>query len=190
MPLLPELKNQTADCHAALEKQMDIGRHFQDRVAYTQLLEKFLGLYDPLEQQLSGRSNWQEQGWNFESRRKTGWLHDDLSSLGLSEDEQASLPRCTDLPELANAAQAVGCLYVLEGSTLGGQVISRLLKRELDVEPQNGGRFFSGYGEDTGPHWRQFGQWAEAWADRNPGREQEAVLGARKTFDCFARWFQ
>lgn len=189
MPLLQELKTQTAACHSALEKQMDMLRHFQNRSDYVRLLERFFGLYEPLEQQLANCSDWGQQGWNFDSRRKTAWLDEDLRFLGLSENDRLALPRCTELPEPASTAEALGCLYVLEGSTLGGQVISRLLSQQLEVMQGNGGRFFNGYGPETGPHWRQFGQWAEKWATDHPGQEGDAVQGARKTFDCFARWF-
>jgi heme oxygenase len=55
----------------------------------------------------------------------------------------------------ANLNFAVGCLYVLEGATLGGQFISRHLAT-LGIGPANGGLFFHGYGAKTGEMWKSF----------------------------------
>jgi heme oxygenase len=77
----------------------------------------------------------------------------------------------------------------LEGSTLGGQFISRQLRDTLGISAANGARFFNGYADQTGPRWKEFGQWAESQADREPGLVPEAVSAARATFETFSRWF-
>ena len=48
-----------------------------------------------------------------------------------------------DLPDLQGVQEALGCLYVVEGSTLGGQVIARHLRQTLGVDPRCGGSFFA-----------------------------------------------
>lgn len=189
MSFLNELKTQTAEQHAALETHMDIVRHFETKGSYLKLLERFFTLYGPLEQRLEKAADWSQTGWDFEARLKTPWLREDLQALGLSEQDIVALPRCTDLPEVADLAEAVGCLYVLEGSTLGGQVITRLLNQHLPISPQTGGMFFAGYQNETVSKWRQFGGWAESWASKNPDQTSRAIDAARKTFDSFARWF-
>ncbi len=47
---------------------------------------------------------------------------------------------------------AVGCLYTVQGSTLGGKVIHRQLAALL---PEGGRGFFAGHADD-GAHWRLF----------------------------------
>ncbi len=190
MAFLHDLKMQTSVVHAALEKQLDIARHFESKSSYVKLLERFFSLYEPLEENLAQALDWQAQGWDFESRRKTPWLTEDLLALGLTVQDIAALPRCTALPDLRPSGAAVGCLYVLEGSTLGGQVITRLLNQHLEVSPEAGGRFFSGYAEATVPQWRSFGSWAEDWALRHPEQKAAAAEAASQTFDSFTRWFQ
>lgn len=190
MSLLKKLKDHTANEHAALEAQLDITRHFQSTSSYRALLEKFYTLYAPLEEKLAAAVDWEHAGWNFEARRKTPWLEQDLLILGLAQPELEALPLCEDLPQIQGLPEAIGCLYVLEGSTLGGQFITRFLQKSLpDVTPDMGGSFFAGYRDQTGPQWRQFGEWAEAQAARDPVTENEALTAARETFSSFARWF-
>jgi heme oxygenase len=57
-------------------------------------------------------------------------------------------------PSPANLAEALGMLYVLEGSTLGGHVILRTLRNAgVDCAPL---AFLDPYGPDTGRRWRDF----------------------------------
>jgi heme oxygenase len=189
MALLTTLKTKTAEKHLALEAQMDMTRHFRSKDEYRRLLERFYTLYVPLEDRLSGAVDWQKEGLDFESRRKASWIKEDLEVLGLGSEDIENLPQCPDLPEVNGLAEAVGCLYVLEVATLGGQVITKLLRQHLPVTPESGGRFFAGYGAKTLPNWRVFGEWAEACSVRDLALEPQAATAAQSTFDSFARWF-
>ena len=60
----------------------------------------------------------------FPLRARSELIESDLLALGLSRREIAELPRCTDLPRLSCPEDLAGCLYVLEGACLGGQVIA------------------------------------------------------------------
>lgn len=154
---------------------------------YRALLRRFYTLYEPLEARLGTAADWSGAGWDFDARRKTEWLREDLRALGTSQTELQSWPRATTLPGVEDFGAAVGALYVLEGSTLGGQVISRQFREKLGVTPERGGKFFHGYGDATGRRWREFGQWAEAQGARSEISDT-AVRGARETFGAFAEW--
>lgn len=119
---------------------------------------------------------------------RTGRLERDLAALGDPAEAIARLPRCRDLPAVRGAADAAGCLYVLEGSQLGGQVIARELERRLGIGPDSGGSFFAGDGATgTAARWRQVLAWIEAVAAAPP--EADAVVAAaRETFDSLSRW--
>jgi heme oxygenase len=80
---------------------------------------------------------------------------------------------------------ALGSLYVMEGSTLGGQVISRILDRSPDLIGRV--RYFDPYGPRTGAMWRAFraglrGRVA-AGADR-----RSIVAAAVQTFELLEDW--
>jgi heme oxygenase len=81
---------------------------------------------------------------------------------------------------------ALGRLYVLEGSTLGGTFIDR----HLAGLPALGGvrlGAFSPYGAETGSMWRAFRRVVcERAVDRCDVRR--VVAGARTTFGALAAW--
>jgi heme oxygenase len=52
-----------------------------------------------------------------------------------------ALPQYHDLPDIEDWPRMLGCLYVLEGATLGGQIISRHLQRTLHIDAINGAAF-------------------------------------------------
>lgn len=81
------------------------------------------------------------------------------------------------------SAQALGCLYVLEGSTLGARYISRRLESRLLITEACGGAFFHAYGDSAAERWRAFRRFVHASIDRS--NEEEAVHAARDAFEFF-----
>jgi hypothetical protein len=63
--------------------------------------------------------------------------------------------RCPQLPELHTFHQGLGCMYVLEGSTLGSKFIAHRLAEHLRIDRSSGGAFFNAYGEATGARWAE-----------------------------------
>ena len=79
----------------------------------------------------------------------------------------------------------LGAMYVLEGSTLGGQYIAHTVESALNLQSGVGDAFFRGYGKDTMPRWREFQQVLAT----TPDSEAEAVIGAAKQmFAIFRVW--
>jgi len=70
----------------------------------------------------------------------------DLAFFGIAE--RAPCPTSA-LPELATNAEAVGALYMVEGSDLGGRVIAKRLSDTLRLTPRSGGRFYGGHDADS-----------------------------------------
>ena len=101
----------------------------------------------------------------------------------------AALPVCSTLPRVATFADALGCLYVLEGSTLGGQFIRREVAARLGLTPDRGCAFFAGYGERTGAMWKAFGAAVTAHADARPEDRDVIVAAAVETFTRLDEWF-
>ena len=80
----------------------------------------------------------------------------------------------------------MGALYVTEGSTLGGQLISRHLAQRFGWKNGEGHRFFSCYGAETGRMWASFRE--ELTRLSEPSPEDMIVDGARKMFRTLHNW--
>jgi heme oxygenase len=181
------LREHTRLLHDRVENAVDLPSRCGSLESYRELLSRLLGFYAPLEAQLSP-FDWGLAGLNFEARRKAALLRADLASLGLATISIDSLASCRKLPRPASLAGAIGCLYVLEGATLGGQVIARQVSRSLGVGPSTGGRFFYAHGEETGSLWRAFGAAAGSYCGEAEDRIAAAVAAAVATFEAFETW--
>ena len=158
--------------------------------SYGQLLACFYGLYAPLEQRLESQDCSTATGINLTQRQKAHLIPIDLTALGWTKSQINSIAWCKNLPEVHDPANALGTLYVLEGSTLGGQVICREAQKRLDLSAQHGCSFFAGYGEQTRPMWQDFGEKVAAFHRTHPQSETEIIASANETFTCFKEWIQ
>lgn len=173
------LRERTRGVHKRLEHALPLTEPDLTVAAYRVIVEAFYGFYAPLEVHLAA-----VVGLPIHGRTKVWRLRADLRALGASESRVEALPRCASLPDVTTLARALGCLYVLEGATLGGRVIVRALGPHLDIGPATGAAFFEGYGAETGSMWRSF--LAHVNASRGP--LEETLAAAVDTFSTFERW--
>lgn len=80
------------------------------------------------------------------------WLERDFQTHRLARLSLPSPP----YPAVQHYSQWIGMRYVVQGSMLGGQVISKHLHQYLDLKAQVTNHFFAGLGENTGPQWKAF----------------------------------
>ncbi len=187
--ILTRLKDETRQSHQATEQQLDLFNRMLTKSDYSRLLGRFWGFYVPIESKLNQVVGLNELPLNLPARQKKPLLERDLTSLDWNELAIQALPWCADLPALDSVPHALGCLYVLEGSTLGGQIISRLLQERFGITPDNGGRFFASYGPDVRSMWKAFGETVTGYST-GPQVEDAIVDSAIETFAAFGRWFQ
>lgn len=190
--LLDALRTNTRPAHERLEARLSILRPDLTLAQYTDLLRRQYLLYLPLETHL-GQTFGAE--WlillDWPSRRKTHLLRADLQALG---DRLPDTGAPGEQPRLAlpDEAAAWGALYVLEGATLGGQIICRHLGQHLGLQADTGLSFYASYGTLVGPRWKSFlalldRRHEAAGADAAAFRAG-AVRGAHETFAAFERW--
>ena len=114
-------------------------------------------------------------------------LERDLKNLNGEDFDPSSLVLCRDLPALDSFAQVIGCLYVLEGATLGGQIIGRHLRQNLNLSPENGAAVFNNYGERVWQMWKAFSAMANEQAEILKA-VKEIIASAVNTFTKFDTW--
>ncbi|MBA2925972.1 biliverdin-producing heme oxygenase [Pseudomonas sp. P7] len=184
--LLEALRTGTALLHVALEKRLPFFSEYLDTDWFRRLLQAYYGFYGPMEAALYD-CELIPDGYDTELRVKTPTLLSDLLALGLNDMAINDLPRCTQLPLLDTPAACLGALYVLEGATLGGQVLRREMAQRLDLDADNGGAFLNVYGPETGRRWKDFLDYLGHQPLDAPAK-QHAVDAARSTFRCFEQW--
>jgi len=185
---LTELRHATAVVHERLHHlpvfaTLAAGR--LDHAAYAVLLGRLYGFHDPVEAAIdrAGPPGLQPAQW-----RRAHLLRADMTALGQSDAAIAQLPRHSVPMSQWSPARAMGVLYVIEGSTLGG----RQLARQLDYLVPAGsiaGRSFLLAGTGQGHvRWRDFCAALDACgADAAP--RAEMVAGAIEGFQSFGAWF-
>ncbi|WP_431700823.1 biliverdin-producing heme oxygenase [Pseudomonas sp. BR20] len=184
--LLEALRAGTGLLHVALEKRLPFFSEHLDAGWYQRLIQAYYGFYGPMEAALYG-CDFIPEGFDQALRVKTPTLLDDLHALGLDARAVNALPHCVQLPSFDTPAACLGALYVLEGATLGGQVLRREMALRLDLDADNGGAFLDVYGVETGRRWKDFLYYLGRLPLDAPAK-QRAVNAARSTFSCFEQW--
>lgn len=87
---------------------------------------------------------------------------------------------------LAGPAAAMGALYVLEGSTLGGRVIGRHIAALHGIEG-DGLAYYRGYGPNTGAMWAVF-RARLGGLSGDAAAEAAALASAIAAFDAMRVW--
>jgi len=184
--LRQRLKRETGAVHQHLEAQLGLLGPGLDVHRYLRVLETFYGFYVPVEIDVT-RLAAAELPLGFPLRARAELIERDLLALGLSPADLAALPLCSDRPELSCVEDLAGCLYVLEGACLGGQVLSPLLHRRLGLAKGSGAAFFAGDEEGTLPRWTVIVAWLDG-LPRTGASTAKIISAASATFDAFARW--
>lgn len=186
-PLLAALRARTENDHRRTEDAVDIDAHLADRGGYRRLLERFWGFYAPLEAALAAVS-WPDGAAPGGIGAKGPLLAADLKALGVTDP--GTLPVCTHLPPIRGWREAIGCHYVLEGSTLGGRVILKRMRREAEADDDAlPAAFFSAYGDATGERWRTFCSFLRSHSG-DPNVLATAPAAAEATFSALERWLR
>jgi heme oxygenase len=180
---MTELRQVTRTCHDRLEEGLGLLSNGANPQWLGQVLERFYGFHAVWEPAMADAL---EDEALFGPRRRKTLLERDLKALGRSADELDRLCRCGAAAALARTP--FGSLYVMEGSTLGGQIIARHLAkgpRPMTAPP----RYFNPYGSATGAMWRSLQQRLRDEAATERGRT--AILeGAIDTFQVLHDWLR
>jgi heme oxygenase len=181
--LLQRLRAETRAAHDAIERDLESLCFYTSIERYRRHVARFFGFYATWEPRVEAMLR---DKTFFSPRRKLPLLEQDLRFLGFGSPLIEALPRCPTLPPLDTIPETLGSLYVLEGSTLGGQVISRRLERSLGLSDGLGYAFFRSYGREVGWMWRAFGEHLSAVSSTIT--EDASVRSAQDTFACLHTW--
>ncbi len=154
---------------------------------YKVLLLAYSVLYRQIEELIERFLISQHVDFDYSERRKSAWLVKGLAyfhdhNIGLDATFNAFVASTLAIPNLGAVSELAGLLYVIEGSTLGGQHISRALADYHGLSSETGASFFNGYGQHTLMRWESFLQFFDSVIQDN-----EDFLSAK---DVACRVFQ
>ena len=179
--ILPLLRQETRPFHDAVEQNPFNHALTAGTVTATEtarFLAKMYGFIQPYEAQLQAHAAAFGPEWQLDQRYRAPLILKDLPLLG----HPGTPPLCPALPPLGTRPQLLGAMYVLEGSTLGGQVIAR----QLDKAGIMAHAFFTGRAERTGPLWKAF---CQLLTDAAAPEDQPAIVAsAILTFQTLSAW--
>jgi heme oxygenase (biliverdin-IX-beta and delta-forming) len=183
--VLRMLRTGTASEHGDVERTLDLMDPGLQRPRLIRVLERLHGFWVAAE---AGLDAWADRcpadarAVDWSRRRRADLFDADLRALGAA-GRTRTVP---DLPAVAGTHEALGRMYVLEGSTLGGTLIGRHLAglpQLADVRL----RAFSPYGAETGAMWHAF-QTVTRHRVVAGGNAPAVVAAARQTFGVLAAW--
>jgi heme oxygenase len=182
LPLSVRLKQSVAAIHDEIEAGAAIPDGILSLADYALCLGRFHAVFAPVEECLAAFDDWPEWGIDLAAHVRTPALRADLAALGF---DHAALPRLV-LPPMADFAAALGGLYVLEGSSLGGKVILRSLEARLGSRLAGAAAFFGGAGRQGALAWPAFKARLDCFGEGRPAAQARAIAGAMAVFRHFA----
>jgi heme oxygenase len=151
--ILEELRRSTRSDHERLENSLDLLARPADREYFIAVLRSFLSFHQVYEPAVFRHA---ELASFMPARSRIPHIRADLSDLGVDLDLDDVTPICLGAETCGRSvSEAWGAAYVIEGSTLGGQVITRNLAGTKWLPP-GGLRTFHPYGHETGRMWNEF----------------------------------
>ncbi len=180
---LDNLRSETAEAHKSLEQlpaSAAILKPGVTRAEYRHYLELMYPQVYDLEQNIFPLIAGVVP--DLEERRKEPMIKADLHALGNVGTDVGQLP-FTGAGKPFSTAFAMGIMYVMEGSTLGGRVILKQVQPALGLDENVDARYFAGYKNETGSYWKKFVDVLTSYAVEH-NAEQEVIEGANFAFNA------
>lgn len=172
-PVLYALRLATGDLHRQVEAESRIESRLRDLASRPAMVARFLDLHRGVETVVEPwRGALSDAG--FAPHLRAEDLRTDLERLGGAEAEGNGRRPAGTLGE------AIGWLYVAEGSTLGGRVIRRGLLQA--GAPLTGLGFLDPWGDATGERWRAFVTAMESACASGRAQQSDVLEGGRDAF--------
>jgi len=183
------LRDATAPVHEAMHSNRSFASLIEGKLTiheYRTLLARLYGFHFALERQLCAVPPSVLGDINVRGRERSAGLKADLSFLGMRPQEIDQLPLCDTRALLESHVELLGCLYVIEGSGLGGKVLARKLDSLLGEKTTEGRQFFSGRPAPDRLSWPELCGLLEGQAEH--GDIGLMVASAERTFLALANW--
>lgn len=180
---MQQLRTATRRVHAGVEAALPLVDPTLSRARYVEVVQAFQSFYAVLEPRIVAVVSTHDPELAIRDRAKLPLLARDLVALAA---EPVSMSRNVRMPDVHTPSHAIGALYVIEGATLGGQIIGKHLRERLGIGAATGAAFFTGYAEATRGMWCRFTDHVD---HRSELDLQVTIETAIETFVTMTQWF-
>jgi heme oxygenase len=186
MSLSAQLRHGTRTVHAHTEATFELDRWLAGRASYAALLARLWRFHTAAESTLARIKGWPglTPAVDLTARRRAFRIEQDLAELGWPQPTLAGLDAGGPL-RLAGLAEGLGCLYVVEGSAIGGRVIAA--RAHAALGPRLPTSFFADPVRNTGHGWNALRTTLDSFGDSEDALTRRSVIdAAHRTFAAFA----
>jgi heme oxygenase len=182
---LDKLKNQTATAHKKLESLPVSASIISPQMKIADYCHYLSLMYDVhYSAQEIVFPLLKDHITDLAEREKTQLINKDLSFLHSTKNNTVSVFS----NKAINVPFALGILYVIEGSSLGGRFILKNIETIPGLDQQHGVSYFTGYGNKTGSYWKTFLNQLTTYQQQN-NCQDEIINGAVYAFDTIYNHF-
>jgi len=118
-------------------------------------------------------------------RARSGFIVQDLLSLGFTPSRIARLPQCSQIVPFRDVAEALGWMYVVERATLLHDTVRRALESRLPLQSFS---YLSAYDGAVGQRWQDFGHALDYVTLTHDNGAAQIVAAARVAFAAQHGW--
>ena len=182
--ILDRLKHETARHHQTVEQLAQADTILNQTLSLTHYHRLILTHYHAhrlIEPQLPQIFGLEAERLQLPHRRRLAALQHDVTQLNLNCAPVCPVDLC-----LQTIPQALGAMYVMEGSTLGGAVIFKALKRNKQLNRAAPFHYYHLCGQNTRALWLNFCQ--SVIELTTPTDQADAIIiAAQNTFNVYRR---
>ncbi|MDD2791008.1 MAG: biliverdin-producing heme oxygenase [Sulfurimonas sp.] len=149
------------------------------REQYISYLKALYILHKRVEPAICAMPEWENYLLDPHLHMRLDLLIADLEALGIFTE---SLTPNKILNTEDSFAKAIGMLYVLEGSTMGGKLLSQRLTHIKGKENFPVNNYFNAYEHQTIKRWGEYCNFLSEYEHKNPQDSSEIILGACSMF--------
>lgn len=176
--LSQRLKTETAQQHERMHELMERGNPFADRGSYARFVAAQY-LFQRDVEHLFQDAAVKAAVPDLEARGRQEASLADLADLG------AELPQGALCSEAVGMPEALGWLYVSEGSTLGAAFLFKEARDRLGLSETFGARNLAAYPQGRALAWRAFVASLDAPALGDAAIQDKVIAGANAAYDRF-----
>lgn len=175
-----KIKQQTKPYHDRVEKLPLPSKLYSLSITHEEYhlyLKTLYSIHYTIERQLAAFSQWEHYGIELTEYFRRHLIVRDLRVI------KADAPLVHPNLTIENFAKALGYLYVLTGSTMGGMILSKKVQEIFSLSPYHlAHNYFDAFGDDIHSRFLELMKAIESYLKDYPDQEEQIISGA---IDCY-----